>query len=246
MSAAGDSGRLSGFPNVFYDLIVFVTPSLTAALGVAFGATGTGWLHHLHLADVAVLNAIGFAVVALFLSYEYGRVAEAWSALLVQRPLKYLNRHVRWLRNEDFCCDHVDLYDYLSLRKPADGRSGDKWVLYIFDALVSPAIGSDLLKRYAWEKLARSSAFTYVVLLLTSLLFAVLASISLVGLPAGSIGFGGVWYTLAVAALALVATVDYFKRNAWNHDLLTRTAPVLIEARRLTEARLSAVSSSTQ
>ena len=226
--------HLSAIPNAFYDFIVFVTPSVLLAAGVATGAAGVEWVENVNLADVAALNLIGGVAIAVVLSYEYGRIAESWSAMVVQRPLKWANGRFSWFGDGDFCRLPPEIYEYLDLRAPYDGRDGDKWVIYLFAFLVSPALGGDLLKRYAWEKLARSAAFTYAILAAASLTVGAASILRRPYAPRGRDRLRRrVWYTLVVVGLTAVTYGEYLKRNVWNYDLLTRTAPILLEARRL-------------
>ncbi|HEX4433613.1 MAG TPA: hypothetical protein VH012_02210 [Acidimicrobiales bacterium] len=224
--------RLSAIPNAFYDLIVFVTPTLVLGAGIAIGVNGTAWVGEIDLGELKAIEAIATAFIVVLLSYEYGRIAEAWSAVLVQRPLIWLNGKIPFMRSADFCRLHEDAYSYFGLSGAPQDRKGDKWVIYFYAFCASPALGSDLLKRYAWEKLARNSAFTYAILLTGSLVVALLDLAGLAQGPVGSDGFGSPAYSLAAAALTVVAYGEYYKRNVWNYDLLTRTSPVLLSAGR--------------
>ncbi len=224
--------RLSAIPNAFYDLIVFVTPTLLFGIGIAIGINGTDWVSKLDFGDVKAIEAIATATLAVLLSYEYGRIAEAWSAVLVQRPLIWLNKKVPFMKSADFCRLPEDVYTYFNLPGAPSDRRGDKWVIYFYAFCASPTLGSDLLKRYAWEKLSRNSALTYGILLLASVAVALLDLIGLVQKPVSPGGFGGLGYTLVVAALTVIAYGEYYKRNVWNYDLLTRTSPVLLSAGR--------------
>jgi hypothetical protein len=224
--------QLSAIPNAFYDLIVFVTPTLLLGVGIVIGVKGTSWTRQLDLGDVKAIEAITTALLVVLLSYEYGRIAEAWSAVFVQRPLIWLNRKLPFMKSDDFCRLHEDVYTYFELPGAPPDRKGDKWVIYFYAFCASPALGSDLLKRYAWEKLARNSALTYVMLLVASLVVALLHLLGIVQKPVNSDGFGGLVYSAVAAALTVIAYGEYYKRNVWNYDLLTRTSPVLLNAGR--------------
>lgn len=218
--------RVGSIPNAFYDLIVFVTPSLIFGLGVTVGLGGYRSLRNLE-APSDLNSTVILVVLALVGSYEYGRIAEAWSANIVQRPLAWLMR-LGVLKNEDFLAVHPYAYQKLGLEESADGRAADKWVLYLFAFSEHAGIGGDLLKRYAWEKLSRSSAFTYCLLLFASLLTGSLYLLGLVSLPAGRWGFGGWVFTLATTILAMATFTEYYKRNCWNFDMLVKVMPVLL------------------
>jgi len=218
--------RVSSIPNAFYDLIVFVTPSILLVTGVSIGVSGVDWIGDLE-APGNLNTLVPVALLAVFGSYEYGRIAETWSAHVVQKPLGRLAK-LGILRNTDFLALHPYAYEQLGLPDAADGRPADKWVLYMFAFSRHAGIGGDLLKRYAWEKLSRSSAFTYALLFLASNIVGGLYLIRAVDLPAGKWGFGGWCFTLGSSLLVLATYVEYYRRNCWNYDLLMKVIPVLL------------------
>lgn len=106
------------------------------------------------------------------------------------------------------------------------GRTKSKWTLFFFALEHVPPLGADLLKRYAWEKLARSSSFCGLTLLTFSL--GVAAWDLAHGWTAPRMTFGSWSYSCTAAALYLISSVDYYKRNCWNNDLLITTMPVIL------------------
>lgn len=220
----------AAIPNVFYDLIVFVSPAILLTTGTIVGLGG--WpLDALGEAGTKGLGAIDVVLISLgllFLGYEYGRMAEALSATFVQAPLKWMARR-RLVTNPDFNSPHQALCAKLPLELTDSDDQGSKWTLYFFASLVAPAIGRDLLKRYAWEKLSRSSAFTFLLMTATSLTLMTLSR-WIVFPEFGGFGFGSVKYTLVAGILTLLTYVEYYKRNCWNNDLLRRTLPVIVYA----------------
>ena len=232
------SDRLSAIPNSFYDLIVFVTPSVILAFGILIGLDGFAWTRSVRISEIGAINLVGILIAGLIASYEFGRIAEAWSAIVVQKPLAFLTKHTRLFQNPDFLASHADIHQYLGLASSADARQGDKWVIYLYSFIANPGLGGDLLKRYAWEKLSRSSAFTYALLSVTTAVFFLGHLLFSRPLPAGALGFGGYYYSPIVAVLMMVTYVEYYKRNSWNYDLLVKTTPVLMEALRLQREQL--------
>lgn len=230
------SERLDALPNAFYDFIVFITPSIQFAVGMLFGlglvrpfidfAINFNW---------GLINIIIVAGVVIVFGYEYGRIAETWSSFIVQRPLLFLAEKTTLLPNPDFNVNLDNEVAFLELGSFQRFRGGSKWTLYFYALLVAPRLGTDLLKRYAWEKLARSSAFTYAVLLLISLGWGLLYLLFGVPKPAASWSFGSVEFTLVVAILVFITYREYYQRNCWNNDLLTKTTPVLKQAEKLRE-----------
>lgn len=222
-------------PNIFYDAIVFITPVVVLSFGVLIGVSGLHSLSGPVIKDIGAFSFVLILVAIIILGYEIGRLFEAISAPLVQVPLKFLNTK-RWLlTSEDFAEYPIDVYKTLGLKETVDGRKGDKWVIYIFAYVVNPGIGSDLLKRYAWEKLSRSAACCYLLLTVTSLITHV---VNIFVAEASRLkGFGHLWFTATAATLMIACSYEYYRRNAWNYDLLTKVTPVLQESRRLTELK---------
>ena len=224
--------RLSSIPNAFYDLIVFASSTFTFAIGVFFGVGlyQGDWYKSLGTANVFLIFA-----ALIFLSYEYGRIAEAWSADLVQNPLKFIRNKTRFLNNPDFLADLSDIEEALGLSTLIETRKGGKWTVYFYAMQINPMLGTDLLKRYAWEKLSRNSAFTFCILTIISVISGILNSISFITIPfQGQWTFGSIGYSLISLTLMVFTYYEYYRRNCWNNDLLEKVLPVLYRAEDLT------------
>jgi hypothetical protein len=215
------------FPNAFYDVLVFMSPSILLVLGASFGVFGVGVIH-LYVRPTAsdlVLALVGL----LFLGYEYGRLAETLSHSFVTAPLGWLVKRRLLLRSPDYS-RNLDA-ETASLELPGTSKSspsGNKWALYFFASAVAPALGRDLMKRYAWEKLSRSSAFTALLLFAASL---VAGFFRWNGVAADKVllfSFGTTAYSLTFGGLWLATSYEYYRRHCWNTDLLRKVLPVLL------------------
>ena len=224
-------------PNFFYDLIVFVGPSLLflGLLLYGFGVVTADNISGIS-ASVGAGSAALFTLFALFFGYEYGRTAEALSSPIVAGLISFLVRKGLIPAGDyDLSLEDVVREMPIPVLRNSVGRPGSKWALYMYASVVSPDLGKDLLKRYAWEKLARSSAFTFVLLTLLSVICLtiriVLPSCSspmqnyLSDKPIASLIF-----LLSTLFLAIIAYFEYYKRNSWNNDLLIKSAPILLLA----------------
>jgi hypothetical protein len=164
MENQGGRGYL--LPNVFYDIIVFLTPTLTLCIGLVIGFSlyKNIWVSIVAGGGAALSVGVGILLV-FFLGYEYGRLAETFSDIIVAGPIHFF-RKKQWLfDNHDFQRDLSAQVNYLGIDMQFfDGRNKSKWSLYFFALEHAPFVGADLLKRYAWEKLARSEAFAFFCL----------------------------------------------------------------------------------
>ncbi|MDR0460798.1 MAG: hypothetical protein LBH62_05125 [Nitrososphaerota archaeon] len=218
-------------PNAFYDLMVFIVPTMLLAVGVWIGLAGFSldWVSSLNTSTLIILF-----VVCIVASYEYGRMAEALSAYLVQGPLMFMinNKVLTKLFNKkykgDFLKGRKEIYQVLKLDEPYDKREGDKWAIYLYAFAKNSSIGADLLKRYAWEKLSRNSAFTYASLLIISIGFTMHNLIVTHSFNYQTFHFGSLWFTLACLVMVILTYVEYYRRNVWNYDLLTKAIPILM------------------
>lgn len=228
-------------PNFFYDLIVFMTPSLSLALGIMSGLGQHGYkflksqvnlstTEGFDLALLLILFFFGF----LFLAYEYGRLAEALSSW-ISDMVKYLRkRKILFAREKDYSIPFGDQINKLKLPVKLEDERMDKWTIYFYAMRFQPNIGSDILKRYAWEKLARSSAFTFGILSIISCIVGVLRifqikrllSYSL--LDTGFFGWGSIAYTFFSILMFALTTYEYYRRKSWNNDLLIKILPVIL------------------
>jgi hypothetical protein len=222
----------AAFPNVFYDLIVFVAPSVLLTTGVVAGLGGWPFVERGGIkGDIGATDVLIILLIFVFLGYEYGRLAEALSETVVGRPLRFLSARHWAFRNCDFNAILTEEVGKLPVDAPAENRKGSKWTIYFFATLVAPEIGRDLLKRYAWEKLSRSSAMTLALLLTCSVIVLALRFTNVANVHAlGTWGFGSIRYTTALTVLTMATYYEYYKRNCWNNDLLCKTLPVLLYA----------------
>jgi hypothetical protein len=226
------STKPGGIPNFFYDVIVFLIPTVLFAIGLVFGM---GWeprvMEFVSSGKLDGWHSAWIITAIVLASYEYGRLAETFSDTLVGRPLRFLHKKGFLLRNKDFAKDLRNETVPLSLGNDKIGsRTGSKWSIYVFALVFTPSLGADLLKRYAWEKLARSSAFSCAVLGLTSV--CVLAGALTLRKAGGPDPwqFGGLGYTAIAILCYIILCADFYKRNAWNQDLLITVVPVLARA----------------
>lgn len=215
-------------------MIVFVSPSVLLIIGVLTGLSYFSSLYILpNVKSLSAIGILGMALALLFAAYEYGRMAEALSATAVSHLLSIIVRVTRKKQNveSDAFRNMTDQVDLLPLPvELAKKRKGTRWPIYFFALLYSPTIGSDLLKRYAWEKLARSSAFTFLLLFLTSLAFEILGLFGIKTSYAGDYGFGTIGYTLFSLLLAVLTYYEFYQRNSWNNDLLIKILPIVLLA----------------
>ena len=228
------SSKNVGIPNYFYDLIVFVSPSILIIIGFALGYFG--WFYDKIKALLLNLGAIDILVVILvllFIAYEYGRLAEALSHSFVAQSIKLL-RKINIFTSPDYSIDFTNSVELLDLPvEITESKKGNKWTIYFFALLHCPNIGQDLLKRYAWEKLSRSSAFTFLILFLFSLTYQVMFLFTSKYDIVGTIGFGTWYYTLISFFLVLITYYEFYRRKCWNNDLLIKVLPILISASKL-------------
>jgi hypothetical protein len=224
-----------GLPNLFYDAIVFLIPTLLFGLGFLFGM---GWepkvIAFVSSGKLEGWHSVWLMIAVVLASYEYGRVAETFSDTFVGAPLRFLHKRKLLLKHKDFVRDLRDDTITLNLSTGKVGsRHGSKWAIYLFALGFAPGLGADLLKRYAWEKLARSSAFSCILLAAISLCFAFKARFVDRSLVLTDWHFGSNEYTGVALVSYVLLCADYYKRNAWNHDLLVTAVPILARAAEL-------------
>jgi hypothetical protein len=217
-------------PNIFYDIIVFLTPTITFLFALSIGLHDRITVLARDPAfsiDIATMILVGLAL--FFASYEFGRVAETYSDVFVARPIRWLHKRGWLFKNPDY---NVDLSEQVRMTGVDGdlffGRAKSKWTIFFFALEYIPHVGSDLLKRYAWEKLARSSAFAIFLIFMVSVLMYGYHLIT--GYEASPWAFGSIELTLVSLFLYLVWTFDYYQRNCWNCDLLITTMPVIVAA----------------
>ncbi len=238
--------RIGNVPNFFYDFIVFFTPTIGMAFGIAVGLTGSVTAIESLLSQLGLLGAVILFVLLFLASYEYGRLAETFSDFFVVKIIHGLQK-LGAFKNSDY---RLELSEQVALLpfelSDLKGRTGSKWTLFFFAQYVNPQLGSDLLKRYAWEKLARSSCLTVGLLFLGSFTTHMREIYSSIQLNKSMFQFGGIGFTGVTLVLYFIFLVDFYKRNCWNNDLLITTLPVILanyksnEQNKVTELRTAA------
>lgn len=218
------------FPNIFYDVIVFLTPTLTLLLGIATGSSSLDnvW-KFLTTGQGSTLSVLIVSLVVFFVGYEYGRLAETFSDSVVALPLRVLKR-LGLLRKGDFGRSLGRQVELLGVELAMfEGRTKSKWSLYFYAMQNAPLLGADLLKRYAWEKLARSAGFSFFLLSMTSAVTIIVNRCGGSSYFSADFGFGTAKFLLVALILYLLCLVDYYRRNAWNADLLITTIPIIVD-----------------
>lgn len=219
-------------PNIFYDVIVFLTPTLTFSTGLTIGFSLYDRVWKSVVAEGSATLSVVVGILLIFIiGYEFGRLAETFSDLVVGKPIRFLGRKKILCKNPDFQRDLSKQVLSLGIAETLfSGRIKSKWSLYFFALEHAPYIGADLLKRYAWEKLARSASFAFFslgVLSVCFVLFNVFAPTKVYDSPPQI----GSWpFLFACFFMYVVCLVDYYKRNCWNSDLLITTMPIIIDA----------------
>jgi len=223
--------KVDFFPNAFYDFIVFIGSTVVffGGLFVGFGGLNRMGNLELQLQGIDVLLIFGMLIL---IGYEYGRIAEAWSAVIVQKPLQFISSHTPFLKSKDFL-SKPPIPKELGIVFPSmpEAKRTDKWTIYFYASMVHPGLGSDLLKRYAWEKLSRNSAFSYCILFIisiSSMIFQRVLKLS----DFGSWSFGTTELSVLIGIMTLLTFYEYYKRNCWNNDLLIKAMPILITLQR--------------
>lgn len=222
--------RSEFLPNAFYDLIVFASSTVTA--GATF-AIGMGWLNWQSVSDASTFDVVLLGIGIAIVGYEYGRIAETWSSVIVQAPLRFLNRRGIGFTSADFLYEDPNVDEMLGLPRNSSGKSGGKWAIYYYATVVDARLGTDLLKRYAWEKLARNSGFNFAILALISITIGCLRMIGIDMPFEGIWAFGGVAYSSVLCLMVVITYYEYYKRNCWNADLIRRVLPVLRQAEKI-------------
>lgn len=212
-------------PNLFYDLIAFLTPTIVLAVGLVIGFSS-----RFNFAEIVKgVSAIGwvFAILGFVtISYGYGRAIEVWSASFVQKPIFILQEKLGWPKDLGF--SWAPDVNELGLPTSLTGDAAkNRWTFYFLAFHIDSAIGSDLLKRYAWEKAARSDSLSYMFLALGSLGYRLYATLAKTTIEPGIFGFGSFIYSGVAAFAAIACAAEYYRRNNWNMDLLHKIAPVL-------------------
>ncbi len=227
-----ESNRGYFVPNIFYDVIVFLTPTLTIFIGVVVGFSvyKSIWASIIAGGNATLSVVIGILIV-FFLGYEYGRLAETYSDVFVGGVIRTL-RKKKWLFNNcDFQRDLSDQVASLGIDlEMFCGRKKSKWSLYFFALEHAPFVGADLLKRYAWEKLARSEAFAFLCLSCLSLFFVIYNIVMNKKYFASGFEIGNYCFLIPCILMYIVCLVDYYKRNCWNSDLLITAMPIIVDA----------------
>lgn len=219
-------------PNYFYDLIVFVSPSILLIIGFLFGMPKfTKDLLNNIKGNLGAIDFILVILLILFMAYEYGRFAEALSHTFVSRMIDLLKKIFlikKLFKSIDYNTDFSSLVADIELPIEIQrNKHNNKWTIYFYALLVSPSIGQDLLKRYAWEKLSRSSAFTFEILFFTSIIHSFFSFLGLSSLPIQAYSFGSYQYTSIVFVFSFCTAYEYYRRKCWNNDLLFKIFPIL-------------------
>jgi len=223
-------------PNFFYDLIVFMTPSVSLVTGILWGIGANNSKNI--IVSTGISNAAGFDflmafivvfLLFLFFAYEYGRLAEALSTWISSLVSFLRRKKICFTKEKDFSICLKSEIQKMQLDQYLDNdRIGSKWTIYFYAMRFQPLIGADIMKRYAWEKLSRSSAFTFGLLFLVSLALAIPRIFGIIFFDTGLFGFGSLTYTFGMLFFTVIAVYEFYRRRCWNNDLLKTIIPIIM------------------
>jgi len=214
----------------FYEYIAFVASSMLFLVLILIGlseynSNTNKFEFFFDLSKLSTGITILIFIVFLMLSHIYGQFISALSEKMIGKPIKFLNKKI--FKNKDFngkfknITSRIDTASILP-----DSKSNNKWTVIYFILSKNKDVGSDLLKRYAREKVARVNSLNFLILLIISIIFKVSHLIHSNEIK----NIFEYWVTtLAIFILFILFCYEYFQRKSWNSDLVIKTASVFVD-----------------
>jgi len=222
--------QLSAFQQTsFYEYITFVASSMLFSvlffLGIAQYNYVTGEFSF--IIDISEISTgivvLGFIIFYL-ISHIYGQTISAVSEKIIGKPLKWLNKKV--LKHQDFKGSFKHITSKIDvINNLPENKKNNKWTIIYYILSKNQDVGTDLLRRYAREKVSRVNSMNFLILLLVSI-FAKFHPLCQ-GEDCHSVFY--YWITTIILFICfLISCYEYFQRKCWNSDLIIKTAPVFL------------------
>lgn len=213
----------------FYEYITFVASSMLFLVLFFLGITHYNYVTHRFIfpIDTSVMSTgvvvLGF-IIFFLISHIYGQTISAISEKVIGKPLKWLNKKL--FKHPDFkgsfkhITSKIDGIDNLPEKK-----KNNKWTIIYYILSKNNEVGTDLLRRYAREKVSRINSMNFLILLLIS----IYAKFNAFFHIEDCYSIFEYWQTTIVLFLFfIISCYEYFQRKCWNSDLLIKTAPIFL------------------
>ena len=108
-------------------------------------------------------------------------------------------------------------------------KKNNKWTLIFHIINVAPAIGTDIVKRQARERLARINAFNMIAITIVCTVGVIIRSLDseifqqyndILKVPSA-------YFIVICFLFSLIFSYEYYKRRCWNNDLLIKVLPTI-------------------
>ncbi|WP_420601503.1 hypothetical protein [Flagellimonas sp.] len=222
--------QLSTFQQTsFYEYITFVASSMLFSVLLMIGLSQydstDGELFFL-MDKTKLTTGISVLVIFIFLmiSHIYGQTVSALSEKVIGKPLKWINKKI--IKHPDFKGKYdkiVAKIDTSSL--VPNSKKNNKWTLLYFILSKNKDVGTDLMKRYAREKVSRINSMNFLILFLLSIWVKIFPVYGEKFYPS----LFSLWSTSIILLIVfLIFCYEYFQRRCWNSDLLTKSIAVFL------------------
>ena len=222
--------QLSSFQQTsFYEYITFVASSMLFSVLFFIGITHYNHVTHEFIFPINLYSlstgVVVFGFIIFFLiSHIYGQTISAVSEKVIGKPLKWLNKKI--FKHPDFKGSFSNITTIIDTTNCLpDNKKNNKWTIVYYILSKNKEVGTDLLRRYAREKVSRVNSMNFLILLLISIFakFTTLIQIE------NCTSIFEYWTTTIVFfILFLTSCYEYFQRKCWNSDLLIKTAPIFL------------------
>ena len=174
----------------------------------------------LNAAELTIL-----VIIAVTIAYVYGQFASALSASVIGGSVSRFARKFHPKGWHDYNYDFTSLVAsfFTEDNHIPDNKKNNRWTLVYLVIVMTPAIGADILKRQARERLARINSMNMALLMTASMAASIVSALGM--LP----GFHppSMWFAALCAVLSCLFAYEYYKRRCWNNDLLVKILPAI-------------------
>lgn len=217
----GRTSPYSFIPDAAYELIVYIFSGVLFSIIAVILFADCKYLYSKYLEVETFEKIVMFILLGICL-YVYGQMASVFATYIVKKPSRYIVKHLRKRRLDDFDFNYQNLLtNFHTLINFPNKTKGNYWSLLYYMNINHPEIYDDLMVRYARVKLARLNSFNAVILSFIYIVGAIFHSIHPIQISAISLNPFIMKLSICLVFL-LFSFVEYIQRQCWFGDIMVK------------------------
>lgn len=204
---------LDRLPNAFYDVIAYFFSGIIFA--TIFFYTRYPFDEIIKFFEKkSIAENVLIVLIAITFMYIWGQISSTLSSYMVKKPIVFILKKILKSEEDEFFFKYDNVLEKFPILNDYPKKyRGNYWTLIYYIFLISPAIGSDVMKRYARCKLSRINSFNFFLLTIYLIYMNVFDD------PSNRINLV---HNIGLLLITIVMYIDFYQRQKWFNDIIIK------------------------